>query len=278
MNATDDWYDVETLSEHSYRIAEGVIFNSYLVEGTDRAVLIDAGGGFGDLRGMVSQLTDLPVTLLVSHSHWDHIGAAAQFDDVLVHERELTDGRIEPASLGRGGGYGPAQFAADWRQAGRDFPDGVDIESFDIEPVGDPATVEAGDELDLGDRTLELHAIPGHSPGQLAALDRADGILYGADLVHRDHGLYIHFDGCDIHDYVDTLERVVGLRDAGAFDTLYIAHDRPLSGDGLTLLDELLVGLEAILNDEMEGEVTEDGTAREYEIADVSVLTKPDAP
>lgn len=274
MNATDDWYEIEELTDHSYRIAEGAIFNSYLVEGEDAALLIDTGAGFGDLPEMVGRLTDRPVTVLVTHSHWDHIGAAAGFDDVLVHERELTDGRLSAGTLSEGGGYGPQQFAADWRDAGREFPDGVDPETFEIEPVERPETVEAGDVIDLGGRTLELVAVPGHAPGQLAALDRADGVLYGADVIHREHGLYVHFEGCDIHAYVDTLKRLIDLCDSGAFDTLYIAHDRPLSGEDLSLLDDLLDGLDAILEDELEYE-TADG-AREYEIAGVSVLTKPD--
>jgi len=279
MNATDDWYDVEQLTDHGWRIAEGVLFGSYLIEGTDRALLVDAGGGVGDLRGMVNELVDVPVTLLLSHSHWDHIGAAHQFDDVCIHPLERTaDGRVTTDVVTDDFGYGPGDWVSDWRAAGRAFPDGFDPDGFAIEPVTDVEAVEPGDTIDLGGRTLELHHVPGHSPGQLAALDRADGVLYGGDVLHREHGLYVHFDGCDLAAYRDTLARLCELRETGAFDTLHVSHADSLSGEELDLLDAFREGLEEILAGEREGErVDEYPPAIRYEIAGKDVLTKPDA-
>ena len=275
MNATDEWYEIDEIAPHATRIAEGVIFNSFLIEGDDRALLIDTGAGFGDLRTLVEGLTDLPVTVLVSHSHWDHVGAVSQVDDVLVDERELdAEGHVSTDLTG--GGYGPEAFAADWREAGREIPDGVDPATFDIEPHTHPETIAPGDTIDLGGRELELLHVPGHSPGMLASLDRDEGVLYGADVVHRQHGLYVQLDGSDIHDYVDTFDRLIDMRDDGVFDTLYISHDRPLSGDGLSLLSDLRDGLQAIIDDDLDYELTEDGSVREYTIAGNPVLTKPD--
>jgi glyoxylase-like metal-dependent hydrolase (beta-lactamase superfamily II) len=278
MNATDDWYEVEALTDHSYRIAEGSMFNTYLVVGEKRALQIDAGGGFGDLRGLVEGLVDVPVRLLLSHSHWDHIGAAHRFDDVLIDGTERhPDGRVTTDVVTDDFGYSPADFVADWRGAGRSFPDGVDVEGFEIPPIEGVEAVSPGDRIDLGGRTLELVGVPGHSPGQLAALDREDGVLYGADVLHNGYGLYIHFEGCDIEEYVTTLERVIDLRDEGAFDTLYLAHARPLSGDDLDILDDYLAGLRAVLAGDLEYEMTEEHPrARRYEVAGNPVLTKPE--
>ena len=69
MNATDEWYDVEPYAAGVWRIVEGGLFGLYLVAGEDRALLIDAGAGVGDLRGMVDQLVEVPVTLLLTHGH-----------------------------------------------------------------------------------------------------------------------------------------------------------------------------------------------------------------
>jgi glyoxylase-like metal-dependent hydrolase (beta-lactamase superfamily II) len=278
MNATDDWYDIDRLSDHSYRLTEGGVFGTFLIVGDERALQVDAGGGFGDLRGAVDGLVEVPVSLLLTHSHWDHMGAAHQFESVRVHDRERTaDGRVTTDVVTDEFGYGPADFIADWKAAGESFPDGFDAETFEIPPAAGVEAAEPGETVDLGGRELELVGVPGHSPGQLAVLDRADGVLYGADLLHRDHDLYIHFEGCDIHKYVETLRRVRDLHEAGAFDTLHVSHAHTLSGEELGLVDDYLEGLQAILDGERGYELTEEEPqARRYEVAGHAVLTKPD--
>lgn len=277
INPTDEWYDVESLSDHSWRIREGGLFGCYLVTGDDRALVIDAGVGVGDLPGVVSELVDVPPTVLLTHSHWDHIGAAPDFEDVRIHSRERTaDGRVPVDGGTDGVGYGPADWIADWQAAGRSFPDGFDPDAFAIEPVTGVTPIEPGATVDLGGRRLELHHVPGHSPGQLAVLDRTDGALYGGDVVHNDHALYIHFGGCDIRAYQDTFSRLTELRDSGAFDTLHLSHAPSLSGGALEVLDEFRTGLAAILADELDYEAVDDSPpARRYEIAGNEVLTKP---
>jgi hypothetical protein len=51
MNATDDWYDIDRLSDHSYRLTEGGVFGTFLIVGDDRALQVDAGGGVATFAG-----------------------------------------------------------------------------------------------------------------------------------------------------------------------------------------------------------------------------------
>src|SRR6478672_11535818 len=64
---------------------------SYLVTGSERALLVDTGTGIGDIRAVVYELTDRPVTLLNSHAHWDHLGGNWRFDGIWIHEAEAAD-------------------------------------------------------------------------------------------------------------------------------------------------------------------------------------------
>ena len=44
----------------------------YLVEGSERAVLIDTGIGLGNICKYVRKLTSKPLTVLITHGHVDH--------------------------------------------------------------------------------------------------------------------------------------------------------------------------------------------------------------
>lgn len=278
MNRTDEWYDVEAVTENGYRIVEGGGYGLFLAEGTDRSVVIDAGIGIGDLRGLVAELVETPVTLLLTHSHWDHIGSAARFDDVRVHETEIgPDGRVAIDSHSDQFVERPAEFVEGWRADGNELPEGFDPSAYAIKPVEDPTPVAGGDGFELGDRRLETVHTPGHSPGHLALLDGEAGVLYGGDVVHRDAGLYVHLEGGDLRAYRETFARLAELRDDGAFDTLLTSHNPPFAGEELAVIDRLERGLERILDGEADPErvETDFGTADRYEFGESVVLTEP---
>jgi glyoxylase-like metal-dependent hydrolase (beta-lactamase superfamily II) len=278
MNAAEDWYDVTRLTDRSYRITEADRYGAFLIEGTERSVLVDAGIGVGDLPELVSGLVETPITLALTHTHWDHIGAAAGFEDVRVSPAELpSDGRIALDSLTDEFLERPAQFVDRWLGAGNHFPDGFDPDGYTIEPA-DATELPADGTIDLGDRALEVVPLPGHSPGQVGLLDPATETLYGGDVVHFDRGLYVHFEDCDIDAYVDSLRRVRTLREAGSFGTLATSHNEPISGSDLSLIDDLLTGLEEIRAGERTPEPVETdwGAANSYRIGDSQVLTATD--
>ena len=275
MNATHEWYDVTRLTDRSYRITEADRYGSFLVEGTERSVLIDAGIGVGNLAGLVADLVDTPITLVLTHTHWDHIGAAAQFDDVRVSPTELpSNGRIAIDSLTDEFVERPTQFTDRWTDAGNDFPDGFDPEGYTIEPA-DATALPADGSIDLGDRALETVPLPGHSPGHVGLIDPETATLYGGDVIHFDRGLYIHFEDSDIDEYIESFRRLRTLREDGAFETLATSHNESLSGDGLSLIDDLLAGLREIRAGERTAETVETdwGSAHSYRIGDSEVLT-----
>lgn len=280
MNDTDEWYDVESINDHSYRITETDVYGMFLIAGDSEALVVDAGAGVGDLRGLVEELVDVPVSLFLTHSHWDHIGAAAQFDTVYVDERELApNGGVAIDGLSDEFVFRPGQFTEEWLEEGNEFPDGFDPAEFELPPVT-PDTIEVvghGDRIDLGDRVLDIVEVPGHSPGQLALLDRAAADAYGGDVVHMNTGLYVHFQHCDLEAYATSFERLRVLRDDEAFDRLLTSHNPAFANDELAVLDRLHTGLEGILAGDLDYDLVETpwGEAREYDIEGSPVFTKP---
>lgn len=62
--------------------------SAYLIKGQERAVLIDTGWGYGDLKAFVESICDLPYEVILSHGHCDHGGGAGQFEAVYLNEIE----------------------------------------------------------------------------------------------------------------------------------------------------------------------------------------------
>src|SRR6266404_5191440 len=61
---------------------------SYLLLGTKRALLFDTGPGIYGIRKVVESMTMLPLVVIPSHLHFDHVGNLNEFDTV-----ELLDAR-----------------------------------------------------------------------------------------------------------------------------------------------------------------------------------------
>ena len=89
-----DWFRVWENTPGSWIIEEPLHceqVKSYLVLGQERAALIDTGMGVGNIAQLVHQMTELPITVILSHAHNDHVGGAWQFDNVGIHPSEADD-------------------------------------------------------------------------------------------------------------------------------------------------------------------------------------------
>ena len=82
----DDEVVFRQIDEHTWIGNGHRVYNEslYLVEGNDRAVLIDAGTNIPGLDKIVAKITSKPVTLMLTHGHGDHVGGAAPFPEVWV--------------------------------------------------------------------------------------------------------------------------------------------------------------------------------------------------
>lgn len=77
---SERWFTVTRISESVWRIDDHGRDNIYLVEGSEKALLIDTGTGVGDLKGLAASLTDRPVLVVNTHAHPDHCAGNHQFD------------------------------------------------------------------------------------------------------------------------------------------------------------------------------------------------------
>src|SRR5690242_15254091 len=179
---------------------------SYLIEGQERAVLLDTGMGVGDLKTLVRSLTDRPVTVVQSHAHFDHIGGAHQFAsecDILIHPAQAEALRLGVAPDRIRRGFSPEHLSGP-------LPTGKSVDDLTIPGVEPTGFLTGGQSLDLGGRTLEAIDAPGHCDGLLVLLDRDAGLLWSTDAVYAGP-LYAQMPDSDLDAYRRTLEALAAL-------------------------------------------------------------------
>ena len=203
------WFRVEQPEPGVFVIEEPLHVErvkSFLVVGGERAVLIDTGMGVGDIRALVEELTDRPLTVVNSHAHWDHVGGNVLFAGlaaVLIHEAEAED-------LERGVGNDRLQAAFAPAHLLGPLPASFDPGTAEIPPSRATARLRGGEVLDLGGRSLEVIHAPGHSPGGIVLWDRAGGALFSTDVAYADELLCVG-DDADFAAYQATMNRLAAL-------------------------------------------------------------------
>lgn len=180
----------------------------WLVRGRDRDLVIDAGLGHVPLRASVPALRGRPAVLLVSHAHWDHVGAAHEFDapgdERLAHPDTapaLADPAPERTLFGK---YADGSRDA---LAFTRVPEGWDARRHRIRPAPATRLVGEGDRIDLGDRSFAVLHTPGHCAGHLALWEERTGTLFAQDAIY-DGPLVDTCPDSDVGLYRQTLARL----------------------------------------------------------------------
>jgi glyoxylase-like metal-dependent hydrolase (beta-lactamase superfamily II) len=174
----ESWFEIYRIRPGVFALYEPKQFEeviSYLILGDKRALLFDTGLGVGNISAVVSRLTPLPVTVINSHTHFDHIGGNAGFKEIWTRDLPFTRKNMR----GQKNIYSRDTLAPE-RLCGP-LPPGVDPKSYSIRPWIGTHSLHDGERLDLGGRVVEVIFTPGHTPDSLSLLDRKNGLLFTGD-------------------------------------------------------------------------------------------------
>lgn len=209
---------ITRLLPHLYLIDDAGESTCYLICGKEKAMVIDTANGLEDLHAIVRSLTDLPLIVVNTHGHCDHILGNLYFEEA----------------------YLPA---ADWDIAKdffEEFKEQIAAQGLTPCPFRD---VAVGHVFNLGGLELEVVSLAGHTPGSIGLLDRQDRILFSGDGViphiwmQLDHSLPI----AELRQTLLNLKAQHG----GEFDRILTGHAQGFLGTDLA--DMLLEGCEALL-------------------------------
>ena len=136
------------IDEHTWEGNGYQVYNEsvYVVEGEDKALVIDAGAYMPHLDEAVAALTDKPVMLALTHGHGDHVGGIGCFPEVWIHPAD-----VPMITYGDEGYKGVIHH------------------------------LEDGDVIDLGGRQLEVLHTPGHTSGSITFFDKEHHYGFSGD-------------------------------------------------------------------------------------------------
>ncbi len=207
--AKDGIHSYEEIAPSTYRIDEHGISNMYLLLGKTSALLIDSGLGVGNLLETVSELTNLPVTLALTHRHCDHAGGRNYFKGYFVHQGDkpliykilssefackqlLKMNKVEGVVLPKKPYHAKARFMSD------------------------------GHVFDLGERKVSVVNVPGHTKGSVVFLDETTHLMFTGDDVNP--YLWMQLPGCTcLSEWLPGAKKILALADTY---TAYCGHDK----------------------------------------------------
>lgn len=237
ISVPDPWFEV-------YEVAAGVfaIYEphqseetiSYLITGSKRAALFDTGMGISDLKKLTGALTSLPIVVLNSHTHNDHVGDNWQFDTIYAMDTDFTRQNARGSRADAQAEIAPDQICGA-------LPRGFDPKTYETRPWKITSYIHDGERIDLGGRTLEVIATPGHTPDAISLFDRANGLLFTGDTYYP-ATIWLYRPETDLEAYDASIHKLSAL--VPQIKTVLGAHNIPVAPP--SVLPQLIMAFEAV--------------------------------
>jgi glyoxylase-like metal-dependent hydrolase (beta-lactamase superfamily II) len=220
VEISDRWFEVYKTRPGVFAIyepqqSEEVI--SYLITGTHSAVLFDTGMGISNIKGVVEVLTKLPVSVVNSHTHNDHVGDNWRFTDIYGMPTDFTRTNAKGSRAAAQDELAPGEVCGA-------LPVGFDPRSYRTRAFRISQWLHDGEKIDLGDRILEVIATPGHTPDSISLLEERNGLLFTGDTFYPG-AIYLFSPETDLDAYVASVKRLAAL--ASRLELLLPAHNVP---------------------------------------------------
>ena len=218
----DDWFEVYKVAPGTFAIyephqSEETI--SYLIVGAKRAALFDTGMGIADLKSVVSKLTTLPIVVMNSHTHDDHVGDNWQFETVYSMDTDFSRNDAKGSREDAQAEVAPGEICGS-------LPKGFDPKAYVTRPWKITSYIHDGQRIDLGGRTLEVIATPGHTPDSISLIDRANGLLFTGDTYYPST-IWIYRPETDLKAYGSSIRKLAAI--APEVKLVLGAHNVPVA-------------------------------------------------
>jgi glyoxylase-like metal-dependent hydrolase (beta-lactamase superfamily II) len=232
---------------------------SYLILGTNRALLFDTGMGIGNIRKLTAELTRLPIIVLNSHTHDDHVGGNWEFDNIYGMDTDFTRKNAKGSREDAQAEIAPGEICGK-------LPAKFDRKGYATRPWTISTYIHDGDRVDLGERSLEVIATPGHTPDAISLLDRKTGLLFTGDTYYP-APIWLFRPETDLNAYENSVRKLVGLM--SQVKMVLGAHNVPVAPP--SVLPRLLGAFEDVRAGKVASSPESEGKVL-YKVDDISFL------
>jgi len=226
----------------------------YLIIGSEKALLFDTGYGLTDFRPLIREVTDLPLIVVCSHGHDDHVLGNYLFDTVYISESDYElclsgdNEAVKDRLLRSRYGKTPEIESAIDREAYMN----TTIQNCEYRFVNE------GDVFDLGGRTLAVYNFPGHTKGSIGLYCKESADFFCGDALMSNHELQYGKSvnvTAPAHLFYGALIKLQGL----TIERIWAAHGNAPAGAGL--IQDTKEMLESwVQNGDPEKELAQEGT------------------
>lgn len=230
------FYSSEKINTHMTAIRSLTGEIMYLIEGREKAVLVDTCLGVGHLKDFVENLTEKPLTVLLTHGHVDHAMGAPEFEVVYMNP---ADRKVYEAMspLEERKGYLRANL-------GGRLPDFKE-EDYVLPEKKEFRNLYDGQIFDLGEVHVEVYALPGHTRGTMVMLVPEEEVLILGDACNNATFLFDE-NSLSVEEYRENLIQVQEKLKGRFRETCLCHHVIKASADMIksviSVCDEVMAG------------------------------------
>lgn len=157
----------------------------YLIEGNDKALLIDTGTNCDSLNFIINQITKKPLQVVLTHAHPDHAGNIRFFDEIYMHAADTV--------LLKKPYYCKLNF------------------------------IDEGYRFDLGGKLIDVVLMPAHTPGSIVLIDKKAGNCFSGDAFGSGQVWLQIRPFAPMETYINACSKMLKIMDGG-IERIYCGH------------------------------------------------------
>lgn len=246
------YFSRKRLLPNLYSITDIAGTHCYLAVGTQKAALVDTGIGLGSLKAYIHEITNLPLVVIGTHGHLDHMGGAWEFDEIYLNPEdfELALGQTVQERID----YARELYTAlhpgtVWSVSDSEF---LQVRHAGYLPLEDQKRIY------LGGITLRLLRLPGHTQGSMAVLFEEERVVIFGDACNP--GVFLFGKGSSsVEEYMAELKCFKKSFEM-LYDRVLVSHgeefiDKAILDSCISICEEILHGMDEHIPVKLHGNV-----------------------
>lgn len=229
MSKSNPFYTVTEVKPNVWAIEDAISSEHticYLICGSKKALLFDTGLGISPLTPVLHRITDLPITVVLSHSHFDHCGAAHEFDNLTAWQSE---------SMKIVSTQGVSNDIVE-KLVGDEIFTSIAPYKLNIKPFSNVQFIDAEQTIDIGGYSLKTIHTPGHTEDSICLYEPTQKWIFTGDTLYPGP-IYLQFENSNIDNYHTSIDTLNTMKVDDIFPGHNATHASP---DLLTEITEVL--------------------------------------